>query len=130
MQICSCSSFQCNFDQCKLTGSSFEAASLFAIKIIEGDWSYVNLSDCDLKAVDLRKVRLVEADLYGADLEKADLRQADLARAVLAKANLFGADFRGANMEGIDFLNTNLRGAKIDLAQAVLFAEAHGIQVD
>ncbi|MFB5266267.1 pentapeptide repeat-containing protein [Paenibacillus enshidis] len=58
----------------------------------------------------MRGLRLEEADLYGANLEKADLR--------------------GAIMEGVDFRFMDVKGAHMDIHQAVAFLRSCGAKVD
>jgi len=121
--------FSTVFRDCKMTGSSFEAANLTGFSVMGGDWSYVSLRNHALKAQNLQGVLLVEADLYGCDLQKADLRRADLTRAVLAQAQLKGADLRGAKTEGLDWPAFSVQGVRMDLDQAMEFAKSHGAKI-
>ena len=43
---------------------------------------------------------------------------------------LRGADLRGANLEGVQLRGVDLTDVRIDLAQAALFAAAHGARID
>lgn len=122
--------FNAEFLGCKLVGSSFDEADLSALVISRGDWSYVTLQFHDLRGRDLRGVRFAEADLYECNLERVDLRDADLTRANLLNARLAKADLRGANLEGIDLSALDLEGVRLDVAQAVQLARAHGVIVD
>lgn len=121
--------FTALFKDCKMTGSGFEGADLRGFTITGGDWSFVNLRNHSLKGQKLTGVLLQEADLYGCDLQKADLRKADLTRAVLANAQTAGMDIRGAKVEGLDFMAFPVRGVRMDLDQAVLFAQSFGAKI-
>ena len=61
--------------------------------------------------------------------EDCAFHDVDWSEARLTGAVLTGADLRGANLDGVALREVAIAGAKIDLAQAVLFATAHGAQV-
>jgi len=122
--------FAAKFEDCKLTGSVFEAVRWSGFSNSGGDWSYTNLRHSNLKGVSLRGARLLEADLYESNLEGADLRDTDLGNAVLSKANLAKADLRGANVGGIDFSTVSLRGVRLDVAQAVVIVQSLGATIE
>ena len=115
---------------CKLTGSQFPGATLRPMTSVESDWSYASLRGVDLSGVDLSGQRLTEADLTDTDLREADLRRADLRHARLQTTLLRGADLRGADTEGINWRGFDPAGVRLDVAQAVQFASAHGALVD
>jgi uncharacterized protein YjbI with pentapeptide repeats len=119
-----------SFVGCKMTGSVFESAELRPLTVEGGDWSYVRLRGADLRGVSLRGVRLAEADLTDADLSECDLREADLSHATLRAARLAGADLRGATVTGVDLAALDLRGAVLDVAQAVQVARGLGAVVE
>lgn len=104
-------------------------ADLTALSIAAGDWSYTNLRHSILKGLNLQRVRFIEADLYGCNLENADLREADLTKANLAQAILTGADLRDAVIDGIDFKSFDLKGVRLDVAQAIQVARTYGAEV-
>ena len=81
---------------------------------------------CDLRRMDLQGVCLAHAFFRGANLEKADLRGCDCSHAVFADAALKGADLRGARFNGVDVRQMRFQETKIDLEQAVRFAESLG----
>jgi fluoroquinolone resistance protein len=118
------------FHGCKLTGSVFESATLRPLRVEGGDWSYVRMRQADLRGVSLRGVRLAEADLTDADLTDVDLREADLSFATLRGAKLNGTDLRGARVTGVDLSLLDLRGARLDVAQAVQVAQGLGAVVE
>lgn len=135
-----CAFLRCRFVQtrwrfarlvgCKLTGSTFVRCDLRPLTVEGGDWSYVNLRGQDLRGVGLSGVRLVEADLSDADLSGCSLAGADLSHARLRGVRLRGADLRGADLRGCDLDEVDWTEARIDLALAVLLAQARGARVD
>ena len=104
-----CSFFDATLTGCKLTGSQFLNCGLRPLTIDGGDWGFVSLRGQNLTAAKLGGLRLREADLTGADLTRADLR--------------------GADLDGVALRDVRLDATKIDMAQAVQFATAHGAKV-
>jgi uncharacterized protein YjbI with pentapeptide repeats len=122
--------FDVTWEGCKLTGSQFPGATLRPMTATECDWSYASLRGVDLSGVDLAGQRLTEADLTDADLREADLSGADLRHARLQGTKLRGADLRGAVTDGVNWRGFDPTGVRLDLAQAVQFARAHGALVE
>ena len=73
--------------------------------------------------------RMREADLTGAQCQESSLRDVDLAGALLHRANFSGCDLRGSDVTSIDPERTELRGAIVTIEQAVVIAEALGLDV-
>ena len=73
--------------------------------------------------------QLCPADLTDADLRECDLTRADLGRARLQGTKLRGTDLRGASTDEVNWLAFELTGVRLDLAQAVQVARAHGALV-
>ncbi len=113
-----------------MLGSVFVACRLRPITFDEVDFTLAVLGGNDLRGVDLSGCRLREAGLVEADLRKAVLRGADLAGARTAGARLDGADLRGATVDPSLWQTASLTGARVDIGQAVAFAQAHGIRVE
>jgi uncharacterized protein YjbI with pentapeptide repeats len=124
-----CSFFDAVFDRCKAVGSRFDRCSFGLLTVTGGDWSFVGLPGADLSKARIRGARLREADLTGARCTGAVLRDVDLSGAWLHQADLSGADLRGSDLSTVDPLTVPLRGATIDVAQAVVLAAALGLQV-
>ena len=70
-----------------------------------------------------------EADLTGARCQGATLRRVDLAGAWLDSADLSGADLRGSDLSAVDPLTVELKGAIVDVDQAIVVAGALGLDV-
>jgi uncharacterized protein YjbI with pentapeptide repeats len=94
-----------------------------------GDWSFVGLPLAKLRGVTFRGVRMREADLGGADLTEATLSNVDLSGAQLAKAVLVKADLRGSDLSSLNPTQTQVRAARITVEQAVMIAQALGLNV-
>jgi uncharacterized protein YjbI with pentapeptide repeats len=121
--------FEAEFTGCKLIGSGFEECSLRPLSATGGDWSFVTLSGADLRGVTLRGVRMREADLAGADLTDAVLADADLSGAQLRGAKLLRCDLRGSDLSALDPGTVELAGAVISAEQAIVVAQALGLDV-
>ena len=91
-----------------------------------GDWSYTDLREVDLSHQTMENVNFYGADLTGCRIEKSTLRDCNFTEARLSNARFCESDLRGSKLEGIDVLGIEWKNAKIDLAQAVLLAEALG----
>ena len=118
-----------SFTGCSLIGSVFGDARLRPITFDEVDLTLATLGGADLRKVDLSGCRLREASLVQADLREANLAGADLTGARTLGARLDGADLRGARVDADLWTTASLRGAKIDVAQALTYAVAHGLNV-
>ncbi len=117
------------FRNCSMLGSTFEDCRLRPAVFDEVDFTLAVLGTADLRGVDLSGCRLRETSLVQADLRKAVLRGADLTGARAGGLRLEQADLRGARIDPTLWTTAACRGAKIDVAQALAFAVAHGLDV-
>lgn len=124
-----CNLFEAEFTGCKLVGSSFHQSQLRPLRIIGGDWSFVALPGADLRGALITGVRMRETDLTGANCAEAVITDTDLSGAQLHSANLVRADLRGSDLTGLDPTVTAVRDAIINAAQAVIVAQAIGLQI-
>lgn len=122
--------WQSTFRQCSLLGSTFEDCRLRPIVFDDVDFTLAVLGGADLRSVNLSGCRLREASLVQADLRKAVLRGSDLSGARTTGLRLEGADLRGARGDSTMWTTAQCRGARIDVAQALAFAAAHGLAID
>ena len=58
------------------------------------------------------------------------LRDVDLSGAEFRETDLSGADLRGSDLSTLDLDGVTLRGATVDLAQAVVLVTALGLNVE
>ncbi|MEV5707348.1 pentapeptide repeat-containing protein [Actinoallomurus sp. NPDC052274] len=124
-----CSFFDTTFTGCKLVGGLFDGCTYGLLKAEGGDWSFTGLPGADLRGSSFRRVRMREADLTGARLQKASLREVDFSGASLHKADLSECDLRGSDLSSLDPHTTVLTRAVIDPYQAVVLAQALGLEV-
>jgi uncharacterized protein YjbI with pentapeptide repeats len=117
------------FRHCSMLGSVFTECRLRPLTLVEVDFTLAVLGDCDLRGVDLSDCRLRETSLVNADLRKAVLRGADMRGARTQDARLEDADLRGARADPTLWTTAAVRGACIDIEQALAFAAAHGLDV-
>jgi fluoroquinolone resistance protein len=122
--------FGANLEHCRLVGSVFAEAILTAARIKGGDWSYSVLRMQELDRFDMREMKLEGADLYACSLIEADLRDSKLDKANLQLAKLTKADLRGASVVGVDFRNVEVKGARMTIDQALMFAMCYGIELE
>ena len=117
------------FRHCSLLGSVFTECRLRPVTMVEVDLTLAVLGGCDLRRVDLSDCRLREASLVGADLRKAVLRGADLrgpARRTPGSTRPICAGRASTRRSG---RRRSVRGAKIDVDQALSYAAAHGLDI-
>ena len=117
------------FAQCSMLGSVFVQCRLRPITFDEVDFTLVVLGGNDLRGVDLSGCRLRETSLVESDLRKAVLCGADLTGARTTGTKLDDADLRGATVDPALWRTASLAGARVDVGQAVAFAQAHGLQL-
>jgi uncharacterized protein YjbI with pentapeptide repeats len=117
------------FAHCSLLGSVFTEVRIRPVTLVEVDLTLSVLAGCDLRGVDLTDCRLREASLVGTDLRKAVLRGADLRGARTQDARFDDADLRGSLTDPTFWTTAKVRGAKVDIGQAVAFAAAHALDV-
>jgi uncharacterized protein YjbI with pentapeptide repeats len=112
-----------------MLGSTFEECRMRPIVCEEVDFTLAVLAGADLRGVDLSGCRLREASLVRADLRTAVLRDADLSGVRTQGLRLEEADLRGARVDPNLWTTAACRGARIDVAQGLAFAAAHGLDI-
>jgi fluoroquinolone resistance protein len=124
-----CTFFDAAFIRCKLVGSMFDRCTFRLTTIEGGDWSFVGLPGADLGGATVRGVRMREVDLTGARLAGGVFRDVDASGAWWHRADLTGADLRGTDLSSLEPATAQLRGAKVDLRQAVVVAGNLGLDI-
>jgi len=124
-----CNFFDATFADCKLVGSMFDRCAYDRLTVTGGDWSFVGLPGADLRSASFAGVRMREADLTGVRGDGMKLRGVDLSAASFGKASFDGADLRGSDLSGLDPWTVGLRGAVVDMEQAIAIAAALGLDV-
>jgi len=113
-----------------MVGADLIGADLTAVKIMDGDWSYVIFRHNNLSGFDLSGIKFSGADFYRCNLRGTNFAESDLSGAVLTEAKIKGADFRGANIDGIDFRNIELKDVHLDYMQAGIIVESLGALIE
>ena len=124
-----CVFFDTRLVRTKMVGSLFDRCTFDALVVDGGNWGFVGLPGADLRSARFTGTRLREADLTGARCQGGSLRDCDLSGAWLHRADLSRCDLRGSDLGGIDPATVQLRGALVTIDQAVVVAEALGLDV-
>jgi uncharacterized protein YjbI with pentapeptide repeats len=124
-----CNLFEAEFTGCKMIGSTFHESALRPLTVTGGDWSFVALPGADLRGVTVRGVRMREIDLTKANCEGAVFADVDLSGAALHSVNFTRCDLRGSDLTALDPRTAELAGALIAPEQAVVLAQALGLEI-
>jgi uncharacterized protein YjbI with pentapeptide repeats len=117
------------FLNCRLTGLRAVQAECQHLLISEGDASFSQFRFGVFKTSEFNACKFAEADFQSADLRGAILKGCDLTKVEMQGARLEGADFRGSRVEGLVATAEDLKGAIVDPAQAMIFAELMGLKI-
>ena len=114
---------------CRLTGFRATALDWHDVLIQNGDARYAQLQSGKFRACEFESCNFQDADFRGADLTGSIFRSCNLARADLQRAKLQNTDFRKSEVEGMVVGMTDLQGAIVDPAQAMVLAQVLGLQI-
>ena len=117
------------FLNCRLTGFRAVEAEGKDLLISEGDAGYSQFRFGTFKTSEFNACNLGEADFHGSDLRGAILKGCELKNVDMTEAKLSGTDFRGSSVEGLAVHAADLKGAIVDPAQAMIFAELMGLKI-
>ncbi len=115
------------FVDCRMTGMSAVECHWKDVLVENCDLRYAQLSDGQIRSSEFKSCNLGDADLRGTNLEGAIFTNAMLCRADLSRAGLRGTDLRGAEIEGVTVRPEDLRGAIVNVAQAIDLARLLGL---
>jgi uncharacterized protein YjbI with pentapeptide repeats len=118
------------FRHCSMLGSVFVRCRLRPVTLDEVDFTLAGLGGNDLRGVDLSGCRMREANLVETNLRRTLLCGADLTGARTTGTRMEDADLRGATVDSSVWTTASLAGARIDIAQALAYAAAHGLRLD
>ena len=121
--------FGATFAGCKLTGTAFVRTDLSPVTVEGGSWAFTSLRGASVKGSRFTRVSLREADLAHLGGEDLVLTDADLTGADLTGAHLARADLRGSLLGSLDPRVIDVRGAVVDVAQALHLAGNLGLDV-
>jgi uncharacterized protein YjbI with pentapeptide repeats len=140
----------CRFLTCDLANAEWPEASVTRVEFMgchligyqssEAEYRDIFFKECQAKLAqfafskfrsvrfeecDLSEVNFMEADLTGTTFARCDLSGADFTRAKLG-----GVDLRGSKIDGLRVDPRDLKGATIDLTQAVALVRGLGVKVE
>lgn len=114
---------------CRMTGFAATALEWQDVLIRNGDVRYAQLPGGKFRNCEFEGCKWQETDLQNADLAGCIFRSCNLARADLRGTKLPNTDFRKSEVEGMLVGVHDLRGAIVDPAQAMIFAQVLGLQI-
>jgi uncharacterized protein YjbI with pentapeptide repeats len=114
---------------CRLTGFRATALDWHDVLIQNGDLRYAQFQSGSFRNCEFDGCNLQDADLQGADLAGSVLRSCNLARADLRRAKLRNTDLRKSELDGMLVGMSDLQGAIVDPAQAMVLAQLLGLQI-
>jgi uncharacterized protein YjbI with pentapeptide repeats len=117
------------FLNCRLTGLRAVETECQHCLISEGDASYSQFRFGNFKFTEFNSCNLSESDFQSSDLRGVLLKNCNLTKAEMTGAKLREADFRGSRVDGLMANAEDLKGAIVDPAQALVFAELMGIKI-
>jgi uncharacterized protein YjbI with pentapeptide repeats len=118
------------FINCRMTGLRAGEADCRDVLISEGDQRYAQFRYSRFRSAEFDGCNFEDADFQGTDLSGSIFRRCNLAGAEMSKVKLLDADLRGSHIEGLHLNAEDVRGAVVDLAQAMVFALLLGIRIE
>jgi uncharacterized protein YjbI with pentapeptide repeats len=118
------------FIHCRMTGFRAGRAECQDVFISEGDQRYSQFRYSRFQSAEFDSCNFEEADFEGTDLSGAIFRKCNLHDAEMSKAKLVNTDLRGSHVEGLRLNAEDVRGAVVDLGQAMIFARLLGIRIE
>lgn len=117
------------FVNCRLTGLRAVESECRDLFISAGDAGFTQFQFGTFKTSEFNGCNFREADFHGCDLRGTLLKCCEFKNADMTGAKLEGADFRGSRVEGLMAFAADLKGAIVDPAQAMVFAELMGLKI-
>ena len=117
------------FINCRLTGLRAVESEWQDLLISEGDASFSQFRFGIFKTSEFIACNFSETDFHGCDLRGTLLKGCELKNVDMTGAKLDEADFRGSRVEGLAAMAADLKGAIVDPAQAMIFAELFGLKI-
>jgi uncharacterized protein YjbI with pentapeptide repeats len=118
------------FIDCRMTGLRAGVADCQDVLISEGDQRYSQFRYSKFRSSEFNSCNFEEADFQGTDLSGSIFRKCNLKNAEMSKVKLQNADLRGSQIEGLHLNAEDVRGAIVDLPQAMIFAGLLGIRIE
>jgi len=118
------------FINCRMTGFRAGEADCQDVLISEGDQRYSQFRFSRFRSAEFDSCNFGEADFQGTDLSGCVFRKCNLKNAEMSKVKLLNADLRGSLVDDLHLNAEDLRGAVVDLSQAMIFAPLLGIRIE
>jgi uncharacterized protein YjbI with pentapeptide repeats len=118
------------FINCRMTGLRTGEAECQDVLIHEGDQRYSQFRYAKFRSAEFDSCNFEEADFQGANLSGSIFRKCNLRNAEMSKVKLLNADLRGSRIDGLHLNAEDVRGAVVDLPQAMIFASLLGIRIE
>jgi uncharacterized protein YjbI with pentapeptide repeats len=118
------------FIDCRMTGLRAGVADCQDVLISEGDQRYSQFRYSKFRSTEFDSCNFEDADFQGTDLSGSIFRKCNLKNAEMSKVKLLNADLRGSQIEGLHLNAEDIRGAVVDLPQAMIFAGLLGIRIE
>ena len=118
------------FVNCRMTGLRAGEADCRDVLMEEGDQRYAQFRYAKFRSAEFDSCNFEEADFQGADLTGSIFRKCNLRNAEMSKVKLMNADLRGSAVESLHLNAEDVRGAVVDLSQAMIFAPLLGIRIE
>jgi uncharacterized protein YjbI with pentapeptide repeats len=115
------------FVDCRMTGMKAVQCHWEDVLIENCDLRYAQFTDGRIRSSEFKSCNFGDADFRGANLEGAIFINSMLCRADLSKAGLKGTDLRGAEIDGVSVRPEDLRGAIVNVGQAMDLARLLGL---
>ena len=137
------------FEHCNMVGANWYKGAFHRVQFVdcfmtgflagETHFQDVLFKDCKINLAQMRFASFSAVRFEHCDLQESDLLQADCSALAFEECNLQGVEFSGCKLAGIDLSSCNtdgarvgieeLRGATIDLRQALALVRTLGITV-
>ena len=121
---------QVTFRQCKLTGTNFAESYLRDVTFEDCMLDYGTFANADFKNVRFANCRLKEAEFYDLTWKNLQLKENDLQGTNWLHTSLKGLDFTSNPFGKIGLSPDQLRGLKVDPAQALVIAANLGLIIE
>jgi uncharacterized protein YjbI with pentapeptide repeats len=129
VEISALSAVRVEMTGCRLTGLRLGETSWQSLMISGGDQRYVQFRFSTFQNCEFIGCDFQEADFHGADLRGCVFKDCRLNNVEMTRAKLSGTDLRGSTVDGMKLEAADLRGAIVDVAQALEFAPLLGIEI-
>jgi uncharacterized protein YjbI with pentapeptide repeats len=130
MQLRGMTLVRVEFINCRMTGFRAGEADCQDVLISEGDQRYSQFRFSHFQSSEFDTCNFEDADFYGTNLSGSRFRKCNLRNVEMSKVRLVDADMRGSIVEGLQLNAEDIRGAVVDLSQAMLFAPLLGIRIE